>query len=356
MKHGGLRLGAVLASGVLGLLGAEWAVRIGGWAPVPPPVLSGEQFHPHPDPVLRFVNAAGSSYSLEFTDSPQAPARVIEAHVNEDGFRGPRVEPAKRPGVSRIICIGDSHTFGHGVRDDETWPAALGRELQAAGWAVEVINAGVNAYDAEQELRYLELEVLSWQPDLVLWQYFINDVAMRGLELEAERQPGRLLRLTDPQAEGWIASLRSVSRAADAIVDRIHNGLRLEYYAEARQGLYDPDHEAWQRTCRALESAHELCAERGIHFGLILFPYLRARDGGLASDSALLQVARHCERLGIPCLDLSPLYWNQDAAALRVHPRDYHANAEAYAIAARATAAWIRAALARTDLRESASD
>jgi len=80
--------------------------------------------------------------------------------------------PAKRAGVKRIIAIGDSVTFGLGVNTHEAWPAVLERSLDRA----EVFNLAMCGWDAEQSVSLAVGELEAWDPDLVVWGNFPNDV------------------------------------------------------------------------------------------------------------------------------------------------------------------------------------
>src|SRR5262249_38248563 len=51
----------------------------------------------------------------------------------------------------RIVCFGDSITFGYGAGDDETYAFRLGRLLEARN--VEVVNAGVTGFTSHQVRR-----------------------------------------------------------------------------------------------------------------------------------------------------------------------------------------------------------
>ncbi|MDP6932848.1 MAG: hypothetical protein QGG40_08015 [Myxococcota bacterium] len=88
--------------------------------------------------------------------------RTFTVSTNSLGLRGPEVQvPA--PGF-RIVCLGDSVTFGWGVEFEETYPARLAADL-----GVEVINAGFPALDATGLARWAETNLKGLDPDLVLF-------------------------------------------------------------------------------------------------------------------------------------------------------------------------------------------
>ena len=90
------------------------------------------------------------------------------ANINENGLRG-AIPVVPRPSdVQRILVLGDSTWFGHGVNDDETTPAILQKMLVAQGMNVEVVNGAIPGYSTEQSR--LVLDELGWdmQPTLLL--------------------------------------------------------------------------------------------------------------------------------------------------------------------------------------------
>lgn len=103
--------------------------------------------------------------------------------INSQGYRGLGFTRAAPPGTLRIVCLGDSSTFGLTVAEDETWPAQLQRILaglfEGLG-QVEVFNAGVIGYSTEQNRRQLERELLPLRPDaVVICPTAQNDTTLR---------------------------------------------------------------------------------------------------------------------------------------------------------------------------------
>lgn len=99
---------------------------------------------------------------------------------NSLGFRNSEFEIDRRPNMLRIVCFGDSSTFGIGNRMIDTWPSQLQQRIQGSSWAsryttIEVINAGVPGYSSFQGLQHLRQEIGRLNPDIVLASYANND-------------------------------------------------------------------------------------------------------------------------------------------------------------------------------------
>ncbi|HKE00965.1 MAG TPA: SGNH/GDSL hydrolase family protein [Planctomycetota bacterium] len=88
--------------------------------------------------------------------------------INDRGFRGPDIADAKPPNVRRVVCLGDSCTFGSMVEGDATFSRALERWLSAGGARAEVVNLGVPGYSAFQMWRQLVHVALPLAPDAVV--------------------------------------------------------------------------------------------------------------------------------------------------------------------------------------------
>lgn len=159
-----LLIGLVLAS-----IAGELVLR--GFVTLPLERIEPEvRYQPHP---LR-----------RFTLIPDQRANTYGAPVSVDhyGFRlnGPQGRSLESA-APRLLALGDSFTFGLGVRDEETWPAQLETTLnQAQETQVEVINAGTISYGVFQEMDLLRTAGLRVKPSLVVHGLYWNDFMNAG--------------------------------------------------------------------------------------------------------------------------------------------------------------------------------
>src|SRR6266513_5823774 len=92
-------------------------------------------------------------------------------HINSHGTRGRDFQTAKPPNTVRILCLGDSRTFGWGHSEPETYCGRLERLLQenrATNGQGEVINAGVNAWSYPQIAAFFREIGVHYRPDFVI--------------------------------------------------------------------------------------------------------------------------------------------------------------------------------------------
>jgi len=119
------------------------------------------------DPVLGW--RLRPDFSLERRDG----GAVRRESTNNLGFRTPERPFEAAPGVKRVLVLGDSHSEGYTVGDDQTVAQLLDVAL---GPEVEVISLGVGGYSTDQELL-ADLEVgRRFDPDVVVLQVCANDV------------------------------------------------------------------------------------------------------------------------------------------------------------------------------------
>lgn len=96
---------------------------------------------------------------------------------NSRGFREAREVGARVPeGTSRIVCLGDSFTFGIGVANDETWCAMLG-----AREGLESVNLGEAGYGIGQAMLKYERDASGIPHDVVIVAPIAEDFRRVGL-------------------------------------------------------------------------------------------------------------------------------------------------------------------------------
>lgn len=93
-------------------------------------------------------------------------------------LRGARPNERPSEGITRIICLGGSSTYGWPFEDAQVaYPARLETELNRGGPAgrYEVLNAGEGGFTLFQGLMYLETKLLSYHPAVVTVCFGTND-------------------------------------------------------------------------------------------------------------------------------------------------------------------------------------
>ncbi|MDD5629408.1 MAG: hypothetical protein PHU21_10115 [Elusimicrobia bacterium] len=177
---------------------AELAVRLGGLdLRLLPPLLFYQEalpslHEPDPDPWILYRLRPGA----------RAELRGRAYTTNSLGFRDPERSAAKPAGVTRVVCLGGSNTFGAAVPDGQTYPAQLEKALNADFQGrFEVWNAGLSASVPGQNAELAEEILQRYDPDVLIFQK--NNAGRRAF------LPGQDYRSAFRKDPGlWIENLR----------------------------------------------------------------------------------------------------------------------------------------------------
>jgi lysophospholipase L1-like esterase len=201
------------------------------------------------DSALPYTLRPGYSGAGWIQESPHY-GRPLRFTVNDLGMRGRNVARLKPAGVTRVLFVGDSVTFGISVSDSETYPAVVESLLSADRSldSVEVLNAGVAGYGAYWEKQALFRSGFSSDPDLVVVGYCVNDMLFDEFTspdrfvIKTGCQP--LARETFPHQNEYSGYVERVVRVRDAIdrqgVSGVLDSLEVADHPPARSARFVP--------------------------------------------------------------------------------------------------------------------
>ncbi|MFN0242834.1 MAG: SGNH/GDSL hydrolase family protein [Planctomycetota bacterium] len=280
------------------------------------------QFKPH------------AKFRLEYDSNPDGyfdERNGLDYETNAQGFRGAEWTDERTPGTERVLVLGDSFTFGEGVKLEDTFCVRLASLLtKERGRPVEVINCGVSAWSTDSEIAFLEHRGLRTKPDLVLVVYVLNDADYAGgLDLWRE--------FRGQYEKDWLKHSYFASYAY-SMYARGRVGRR---YVEdtVRGALSTP--EKWQKSFDLLAKGDQLSRAAGARFGVCVFPFLFDLSPSHPMKPIHAMIRDACAKNGIPALDLFDTFVGQRDTSLWVHPSDQHPNAKANALAAEAMARFV---------------
>lgn len=321
-------------------------------------------------------------FTMHTSHDMDAPSMV---RINSEGLRGREVARSKKRGTERILCLGDSFTFGLFLNDGDTFPDYLQKIMDEKSKTVhyEVINAGHLDYTVTEELEYLQERGLLLQPDWVILQF----TAVNDIEDLTRCKSMRDYYKSTFSANSWIATAQRFLRRWRLYQLMLYELTRARaYYSykqihpEANEGFFDThvyfdavdkswkicDNELnkgetesalstdledrlsslWDRYADTLASLQQLLRGRGVKLLLLFFP--DPRD--LAEDTRPLRSAGYAFRaeekmralvakLGIAnYVDLTSSFKNQHQTRGSTIYKKLHPTAEASRIAAQEVA------------------
>ena len=114
--------------------------------------------------------------SNPFNNMELRKGKTFRLTSNTSGFRTREFEP-KRSGVTRIVTIGDSSTFGWGVDPEYTFQHLLEERFRRQGSdsPTEVLNLGISGHTSRHGLGLFEHYVRDLDPDVLILSYGAND-------------------------------------------------------------------------------------------------------------------------------------------------------------------------------------
>ena len=306
--------------------------------------------------------------------------------IGEHGWRLPFYPRDKSPGHFRIVCIGDSTTFGTGCSWKDAWPRQLEALLdQDAGWSrahgvTEVLNLGVLMYGPDQSLVALKNYGLAYSPDLVIFHLSSDDfvdasfdyywkmnfgqkmykpffVLKEGrLVLGRDRAPA----VTDASGKAVKHTQQILPEVQSALLLYLRTRGRNVFLSESRSKQPEPTkshwpiHDAFRPEYTAarplvwalIKEMSRLSNEAGAGFLLTLSPHhmSAARDNPpWRVESFRREYQADAAALGIPALDPVPEYFAEGGNdRFQLQEMSDYLNSKGNAFIARTTFQWLK--------------
>ena len=268
--------------------------------------------------------------------------------TNSKGFRGPEIDDDAKPGVRRILFLGDSVTFGYGLDDSHTLPLQFEQQWnnrENAPFKLECVNRGIPGYNTIQEYWMLKEQIDLLHPELVILIYVANDAEPQAT---VPQRPKRLFRFV----HSWFLEQAKTELNELFLAEKPFFKSR-KYTTDGSDMLtgFSADSIKWRESKSALFNIAELCRKKNVKFMLAMVPDV---SHSLTDEYPFTTihgtVMDWTREFGIPSVDLLPTVLGEDFKALEV-PDDGHPNAEAHRRFARALLPHVEAALREGEQR-----
>jgi hypothetical protein len=233
-------------------------------------------------------------------------------HINSHGQRGLIDWSLEKHNRKRILCLGDSYTYGYDVGDTENYSAVADEIL---GASYEVINGGVPGYGTDQQALLYETQGVKFSPDIVVLGFYTPDLFRNQLTFFSYRKPcfeltGETLHL----AQSHIPSPTELLQIYSSGEKRIGpSGLYLWAFLkreleDLRRDKVNQDTLEWPVTAKIIE--HFATAVKANH-AIPLLMIIPDKEVLKKETSASHDIAGLLEGLcldkEIPCLNLIPI-------------------------------------------------
>ncbi len=381
-RRWGANLLLLLSSILVGLLLVEGLLRVLGLTSREIVLSRGMQI----DEDCGFVLRPGAQLNA-------IPGVMPVVRINSLGLRDQEYSEKKPPQTVRILALGDSFTYGRvhyeynfltllEERLDQHWPE----------WRVEILNAGVPAYQPVNELHYLKKYGFRLEPDLVLLNFYVGNDLFSNEKEPTDLHPEApihdeletvetlplysLLRWSELYwtVLNFYARYQVLEEINQRVPEldpsqmedprRIHpdfwmmdeeqygeelkQQMRLYFSSERRN---DWDRENFVTTVAVIQEMAEMCRERGVDFAVVLIPSEVQVDEKVRElfqeaieeeipvstfdfEQPQKTLVQQLNETGIHCLDLLPAFSRQGKEKRLYLLRDTHWNEEGNALAA----------------------
>ncbi len=180
------------------------------------------------------------------------------ADINRDGMRDRDHRIENTTGATRIVCLGDSVTFGYLYSASESYPAILQRMLDEQNRNCEVFNMALPGWSTRQQRYAYERIARKYRPEHVVLGVCLNDI------------PELRNNLIRPPA--WIAVPYKHSALVRALMrpqaGEIHEVEELFSYSDEA-----PIRDGWDRFFEEVRLLNEHVTRDGASLTVLLFPF-----------------------------------------------------------------------------------
>jgi lysophospholipase L1-like esterase len=257
----------------------------------------------------------------------------VPVRTNSLGHRDREIPRRKPAGGFRVVAVGDSVTFGHGVAAEDAWPERLERRLAARHprRTIDVVNTAVPGNSPFQE--YVDLErALALEPDAAVIQFVLNDVVEPYRVVRRYGGEGRDYHgVDDVPYWDWLLSqhsafylflkdvaarLRFGALTAGGVREQaLRQEAKLSWNAGADEPADPRMVEAWRECLGWMQREIDLCRRHGVRVVLLATPVdFQLEDG--SRTYAQKRLAEFAARNGVVYVDLLTTL-RERAAAIR---------------------------------------
>lgn len=302
--------------------------------------------HPQREDLIYYQHAPSFAYAHEYPSNPRGyfdANNRVSYKTNKNGFRGPDLPavPSDSPGRARqVVVLGDSFTYGEGVRLPDTFTALLAKAVGGAGPGqdVDVLNFGQPGLDTAAEFFVWLKHKSLVRPDIVLLAVTPNDVVCTPEQAaEKRRIDESYLRLFQPPA-GLARYSRLVHLVQARLTRRKLSRELTDIMVHDLHRRSDNAPSPWEMCSLQLRQMGGDIVSGGAAFMVVVIPMMEKLGADYPYGPIHDAVVEFCRANGVPVLDLLPEFQGRNAEELWVHPVDRHPNEIAHRVIGEAIA------------------
>lgn len=257
---------------------------------------------------------------------------------NSLGFREMELDEAGLDqSTFRILLLGDSFTFGHGIEKSENrFSNIIDNQLNAdqdlSASTFKVYNAGIGGTEPRDWQTYLNCLAPVFKPDIVFAVFFLRDgtnicTSLKCYKAQIQQIRNRYIN------KFYYRYTETGKYFADYLIRKEFS----EFYINQIRNAYlgsDNEKKEWLEQQNHLLKIQESCYKLGIEFRMIIFPVLLGLDKQYAFYDVEKEIVHFATTHGIPVFSLTPGFIGQKSESLWVSNNDQHPNEAGHLLAA----------------------
>ena len=248
--------------------------------------------------------------------------------LNDEGYRDYNHEPNKQKNVVRIAGLGDSFTFGTGIKNvNNTHLMKLQSQLNKNESKFDVMNFGIRGADTEDEINILRKDALKYHPNIILVGYVLNDF----INFEGQNnKPNFYLFWIDKYLKDRLYSYYFLNLGYLTVKEKL--GLQKDYYNFIKDSFNSANNQKLnEESFRKLE---EISKDNNATVVIVIFPFMYHLSDYPFVD-AHNYVSRVSKENNIAVIDLLPYFKDYADDKIIVSRYDRHPNELGHEIAAK---------------------
>jgi len=222
---------------------------------------------------------------------------------NRDGFRDREYSTIKPRGKFRILAVGDSQTFGHGIeRLEDTFPKLLEKQLNQGMERpkFEVLSFARPGWSTVEQLQFIYKKGFLYQPDLILLNFFHNDLPPSHF-LDCNSKDWELVPEVGPLVTWFNRSF--LYHFFKFRINRLLEQIKWKpSYEDCRRSSYQS--RSWDMEEIFLDTLYHTARMKNIHFMISVIPIMFQLKENYPFVFAHQKLKKYCDSRNLFCVDL----------------------------------------------------
>ena len=266
-------------------------------------------------------------YSTEDKDNYGFTTEFKKKYIryNKYGYRDYEYNLKKKEGVSRIIVLGDSQTFGHGIKDlNNTWVKKLEKKLieSVGNTSIEVLSISGPGWNSDTYLYELFKKSFKFNPDLVILAYYHNDIPF-PISLNCDSSDRKITPDINIFQSSKLVSF--INFRINRLLEKIGEKPR---YSDCLNQAYDSI--GWEMNKFYLDIMGLSLSIKKIHFMITVIPLIHQLDSNYPLAGPHKKLKEFSIKRNIEFLDFyEEGFKNLNPSNLKVSKTDHHLNKNA---------------------------